>query len=101
MFVATYFLYVAINRKLGPQKTCHDKISICRDIIQLEHRQNCVVTVFCSVATKNCPNSKLSENLCRDNYFSMLRHSIKQGVRLYVKNLSRQLKSSWPINRKV
>ena len=25
------------NSKIGPHKSCHDKISICRNIIQLEH----------------------------------------------------------------
>ena len=45
-FVATYLLYVATNNKLGPHKSCCDKNSICHDIIQLEHRQIYVVTVF-------------------------------------------------------
>ena len=60
-FVATYFLYVAKNNKLGTQKICQDQISICRNIIQLEQEQFPVTIKFCSVAIKNFLNPKLSE----------------------------------------
>ena len=62
-FVATYFLYVTTNNKLGPHKICQDKISICRNIIQFEQEQFPVAIKFCSVAIKNCPNPKLSEKI--------------------------------------
>ena len=45
-FVVTYFLYVTTKRNLGAHKSCREKIFICHGIIQLEHRQNYVMTFF-------------------------------------------------------
>ena len=77
-FVAIYFLYVATNSKLGPQKICRNKISICRDIIQLEQGQFPIAIKFFSVAIKNCPNPKLSEKFMSRHHFSMSRHRLKK-----------------------
>ena len=78
-FVATYFLYVAINSKLGPHKISHNKISICGDKIQLEQGQFPVKTKLCSVATKNFPNKKLGENFMSRHRFSMSQHRLKRA----------------------
>ena len=72
-FVVTYFLYVATNNKLRPKKIYRDKISICRDIIQLEQGQFLV-------ATQIKKGTTLGQNLSRQ----VMKHN-----------------NSWPINRKV